>query len=81
MSDITVLSPRPFLNGLVGKNVAVKLKWGMEYQGKRVTLNRVQKELFCQKKKTSLKPKQLSILTAGHSYLLLFISYRFPRLH
>jgi small nuclear ribonucleoprotein F len=27
------VNPKPFLADLVGKNVRVKLKWGMEYQG------------------------------------------------
>lgn len=29
----TVVNPRPFLAGLVGRPVAVRLKWGMEYRG------------------------------------------------
>lgn len=28
-----ILNPKPFLNGLTGKLVVVKLKWGMEYRG------------------------------------------------
>ena len=27
------MNPKPFLNGLTGKPVVVKLKWGMEYKG------------------------------------------------
>lgn len=27
------MNPRPFLAGLVGKDIVVKLKWGMEYKG------------------------------------------------
>ena len=27
------LNPKPFLNGLTGKPVIVRLKWGMEYKG------------------------------------------------
>ena len=27
------VNPKPFLNGLTGKPVIVKLKWGMEYKG------------------------------------------------
>ncbi len=27
------MNPKPFLNGLTGKPVIVKLKWGMEYKG------------------------------------------------
>lgn len=27
------MSPTPFLKSLVGKPIAVKLKWGMEYKG------------------------------------------------
>lgn len=27
------LNPKPFLNGLTGKPVVVRLKWGMEYKG------------------------------------------------
>lgn len=28
-----VNNPKPFLAGLVGKSIIVKLKWGMEYKG------------------------------------------------
>lgn len=28
-----LINPKPFLNGLTGKPVIVKLKWGMEYKG------------------------------------------------
>lgn len=27
------LNPKPYLNGLTGKPVIAKLKWGMEYKG------------------------------------------------
>lgn len=27
------LNPKPFLSGLTGKPIIVKLKWGMEYKG------------------------------------------------
>ena len=27
------MNPKPFLNGLTGKSVMVKLKWGHEYKG------------------------------------------------
>uniref|UniRef100_A0A8C0QQT9 Sm protein F n=1 Tax=Chelonoidis abingdonii TaxID=106734 RepID=A0A8C0QQT9_CHEAB len=30
---ILPLNPKPFLNGLMGKPVMVKLKWEMEYKG------------------------------------------------
>jgi small nuclear ribonucleoprotein F len=29
----TVINPKPFLLGLIGQPVIVKLKWGMEYRG------------------------------------------------
>lgn len=32
MATVT-MNPKPFLKGLTGKPVAVKLKWGMEYRG------------------------------------------------
>ena len=32
-SQAVPLNPKPFLNGLTGKPVIVKLKWGMEYKG------------------------------------------------
>lgn len=28
-----IVNPKPFLAGLTGKMIAVKLKWGMEYKG------------------------------------------------
>ena len=33
MSSALPLNPKPFLSGLTGKPVMVKLKWGMEYKG------------------------------------------------
>ena len=33
MPQAMPLNPKPFLNGLTGKPVIVKLKWGMEYKG------------------------------------------------
>ncbi|GIX68448.1 hypothetical protein CDAR_500351 [Caerostris darwini] len=35
-----ILNPRPFLNTLLGKNVAVSLKWGMKYFGKLVQVDK-----------------------------------------
>ncbi|EQC32181.1 small nuclear ribonucleoprotein F [Saprolegnia diclina VS20] len=34
-----ILNPKPFLAGLTGKAVVVKLKWGMEYQGDLVSVD------------------------------------------
>ncbi|XP_056631194.1 small nuclear ribonucleoprotein F [Diorhabda carinulata] len=33
MSTAMPINPKPFLNGLTGKAVLVKLKWGHEYKG------------------------------------------------
>ncbi len=33
LQGVMPLNPKPFLNGLTGKPVIVKLKWGMEYKG------------------------------------------------
>ena len=33
MSSTVPVNPKPFLNQLIGKQVLVKLKWGMEYKG------------------------------------------------
>ncbi|XP_071077216.1 small nuclear ribonucleoprotein F-like [Desmodus rotundus] len=33
------LNPKPFLNGLTGKQVMEKLKWGMEYEGYLVSVD------------------------------------------
>ncbi|XP_064399736.1 small nuclear ribonucleoprotein F-like isoform X2 [Halichondria panicea] len=33
MTTAMPLNPKPYLNGLTGKPVIVKLKWGMEYKG------------------------------------------------
>ena len=46
------LNPKPFLNGLTGKPVIVKLKWGMEYKGYLVSTDsymnvQVGLALFC----------------------------------
>lgn len=34
-----ILNPKPFLSGLTGKPVIVKLKWGMEYRGHLVSVD------------------------------------------
>lgn len=34
-----ILNPKPFLNGLTGKPVVVRLKWGMEYRGYLVSVD------------------------------------------
>ncbi|KAJ3071805.1 hypothetical protein HDU99_002339 [Rhizoclosmatium hyalinum] len=31
--DFQPVNPKPFLNGLTGKPVMIKLKWGQEYKG------------------------------------------------
>lgn len=41
------LNPKPFLNGLTGKAVLVKLKWGMEYKGKQRALAERKSQLNC----------------------------------
>ena len=33
MANAMPVNPKPFLNGLTGKSVMVKLKWGHEYKG------------------------------------------------
>ena len=33
---MSIVNPKPFLNDLTGKDVIVKLKWGMEYEGSGV---------------------------------------------
>ena len=38
-TDSLVLSARRFLNDLTGKDVIVKLKWGMEYEGKLLSVD------------------------------------------
>ncbi|KAJ3327165.1 hypothetical protein HDU76_012297 [Blyttiomyces sp. JEL0837] len=37
--DFTPVNPKPFLNGLTGKPVLIKLKWGMEYKGFLVSVD------------------------------------------
>jgi len=39
MTSALPLNPKPFLNGLTGKPVMVKLKWGMEYKGFLVSVD------------------------------------------
>ena len=39
MSTLMPLNPKPFLNGLTGKPVIVKLKWGMDYKGYLVSVD------------------------------------------
>ena len=35
-----LINPKPFLNELLDKNVIVRLKWGIEYQGKLVSFDK-----------------------------------------
>ncbi|XP_013395334.1 small nuclear ribonucleoprotein F [Lingula anatina] len=39
MASTLPMNPKPFLNGLTGKPVMVKLKWGMEYKGYLVSVD------------------------------------------
>jgi len=39
MSAPMPVNPKPFLNGLTGKTIVVKLKWGMEYKGYLVSVD------------------------------------------
>jgi len=39
MAAALPMNPKPFLNGLTGKPVVVKLKWGMEYKGYLVSVD------------------------------------------
>lgn len=39
MSMAMPINPKPFLNGLTGKAVNVKLKWGHEYRGYLVSVD------------------------------------------
>lgn len=38
--DVQVINPKPFISGITGKQVIVKLKWGMEYKGYLVAVDR-----------------------------------------
>ena len=39
MSGALPLNPKPFLSGLTGKPIMVKLKWGMEYKGYLISVD------------------------------------------
>ncbi|XP_044008845.1 small nuclear ribonucleoprotein F [Aphidius gifuensis] len=39
MAATMPINPKPFLNGLTGKSVMVKLKWGHEYKGYLVSVD------------------------------------------
>lgn len=36
---MSIVNPKPFLAGLTGQPVIVKLKWGMEYKGTLVAID------------------------------------------
>lgn len=36
---MSIVNPKPFLNDLTGHDVLVKLKWGMEYKGKLLSVD------------------------------------------
>ena len=38
-SDNQIINPKNFLYYLIGKNILVKLKWGIEYKGKLVSFD------------------------------------------
>ncbi|VDL98629.1 unnamed protein product [Schistocephalus solidus] len=40
MRTMEAVNPKPFLNSITGKLVIVKLKWGMEYKGYLVAVDR-----------------------------------------
>jgi small nuclear ribonucleoprotein F len=39
MELCTIINPKNFLLGLINKNIIVKLKWGIEYKGKLVSID------------------------------------------
>mmetsp|Transcript_9778 Transcript_9778/g.29415 ORF Transcript_9778/g.29415 Transcript_9778/m.29415 type:complete len:86 (-) Transcript_9778:224-481(-) len=39
MAATVPVNPKPFINELTGKQVVVKLKWGMEYKGYLVSVD------------------------------------------
>ncbi|VEL06669.1 unnamed protein product [Protopolystoma xenopodis] len=39
-APLNVVNPKPFLSSITGKQVIVKLKWGMEYRGYLVSVDR-----------------------------------------
>jgi len=39
MAAMVPVNPKPFLNELTGKQVIIKLKWGMEYKGYLVSVD------------------------------------------
>lgn len=39
MTTSMPINPKPYLNGLTGKAVVVKLKWGHEYKGYLVSVD------------------------------------------
>ena len=58
------LNPKPFLNGLTGKPVMVKLKWGMEYKGYLVSVDGYMNLQVCPA--ASFRPAHsIPFLTAG----------------
>ena len=62
------LNPKPFLNGLTGKPVIVRLKWGMEYKGYLVSVDgymNLQVSVFWKSKK--------NILTYSHACKVMFV--------
>lgn len=38
-SKSSIVNPKPFLASLIGKSVIVRLKWGMEYRGRLVSVD------------------------------------------
>ena len=37
--SLIVVNPKPFLNGLLGKAIICKLKWGQEYKGYLISID------------------------------------------
>lgn len=55
VQGVMPLNPKPFLNGLTGKPVIIKLKWGMEYKGILVSTDNYMNVQVLHNSVTSLK--------------------------
>ncbi len=66
MAGAMPLNPKPFLNGLTGKAVMVKLKWGHEY---KVSTVQCVKSTGIQFLESKYLPRKLFVCLKGKSLL------------
>ena len=61
---MSIINPKPFLTGLTGQEVVVKLKWGMEYRGRLVAIDSYMNLQLADTEVRPLRRIPIALLTA-----------------